>query len=110
MRFGFNGFIGDSFAEIFAGNCTALGLVCLAIDAEDLEDLVDSVELDPSQELKIDVATQSVSYREGVVQGEIPGGSHTQLLQGTWDATAVLLEAGDAIEQTAAKLPYVAGY
>jgi hypothetical protein len=33
-----------------------------------------------------------------------------QLLGGTWDATAVLLEAGDAIEATAARLPYVQGF
>ena len=110
MRFGFDGFVAGSFAEIFAGNCTAMGLVCLAIAAEDLEDLTDSIELDPTQKLEIDVATQTVSYREGVIQGEIPGGSHTQLLQGTWDATSVLLEAGDAIDETAARLPYVSGY
>ena len=33
-----------------------------------------------------------------------------QLLEGTWDATAVLLAAGDAIDATAARLPYVGGY
>ncbi|MDG2050159.1 MAG: isopropylmalate isomerase, partial [Myxococcota bacterium] len=29
VRAGFSGFIGSSFAEIFAGNCTSLGLVCI---------------------------------------------------------------------------------
>jgi hypothetical protein len=33
-----------------------------------------------------------------------------QLLEGTWDATGLLLDAGDAIEQTAARLPYVGGF
>jgi hypothetical protein len=31
-------------------------------------------------------------------------------VNGTWDSTAVLLEAGGAIEATAKKLPYVAGF
>ena len=31
MRFGFRAFVGGSFAEIFAGNCTALGLVCVTL-------------------------------------------------------------------------------
>jgi len=31
-------------------------------------------------------------------------------VRGTWDSTAVLLEAGVAIEATAQKLPYVTGY
>ena len=29
---------------------------------------------------------------------------------GTWDATALLLEAGEAIDQTAAALPYIKGF
>jgi 3-isopropylmalate/(R)-2-methylmalate dehydratase small subunit len=35
MRFGFDAFVGGSFAEIFAGNCTALGLVCAALGEDD---------------------------------------------------------------------------
>ena len=41
---------------------------------------------------------------------EIPEGARGQLLEGTWNATAVLLEAGDAIEATARGLPYANGY
>ena len=37
----------------------------------------------------------------------LPEGARQQLLEGTWNATAVLLEAGDAIEATARRLPYV---
>ena len=110
MRFGFDGFVAGSFAEIFAGNCTALGLVCLTLDADALAKLMDSVELDPAQALAIDVTAQTISYRDGVLQGTIPSGPRTQLTEGTWDATSVLLDAGDAIEETASKLPYVAGY
>ena len=51
MRFGFDAFIGASFAEIFAGNCTALGLPCLTLEPAELAALMDSVELDPGQEL-----------------------------------------------------------
>ena len=40
----------------------------------------------------------------------IPAGTRQQLLEGSWDATAVLLDAGDAIEATAERLPYVAGF
>jgi 3-isopropylmalate/(R)-2-methylmalate dehydratase small subunit len=110
MRFGFDAFVGGSFAEIFAGNCTALGLPCVVLDEADLSALMDAVELDPAQEVRVDIAAETVSSRAGVAQARIPAGTRKQLLEGTWDATAVLLDAGEAIEATAARLPYVAGY
>ncbi len=110
MRFGFRAFVGESFAEIFAGNCASLGLVCITLDETDVENLMGAVELDPSQRVKIDLAAQSVTSRFGVMRGRIPEGSRKQLMEGTWDATSVLLEAGEDIERTAQRLPYVSGY
>jgi len=110
MRFGFLAFVGESFAEIFAGNCTSLGLVCVALDEAEIEELRGSIELDPSQNVAIDVAAQTVTSRAGVMQGSIPDGTRGQLLEGRWDATAVLLEAGEAIERRADQLSYVRGY
>jgi 3-isopropylmalate/(R)-2-methylmalate dehydratase small subunit len=110
MRFGFRAFVGGSFAEIFAGNCTALGLPCITLDPADLDNLMGSVELDPAQELNIDVAAETVTSRAGVMQGSIPEGTRNRLLDGSWDATSVLLDAGDAIEKTASGLSYVNGY
>jgi 3-isopropylmalate/(R)-2-methylmalate dehydratase small subunit len=110
LRFGFRGFIGSSFAEIFAGNCTALGLACATLSDDDLAALMESVELDPEQEVAIDVEAETVTSRAGTVRAGIPSGTRQQLLEGTWDATSVLLDAGDAIEKTAARLPYVDGF
>ncbi len=107
MRFGFNGFIGGSFAEIFAGNCTAMGLVCASLDEVDLENLMGSVELDPEQEVAIDVEARSVTSRAGTVPANIPDGTRKQLLEGTWDATGMLLDGADEVTRTAERLPYV---
>ncbi len=106
MRWGFRAFVGGSFAEIFAGNCTALGLPCVTLEAAHLAALMDSVELDPTQEVRIDLEARTVSSRAGVLAAQVPDGTRTQLLEGTWDATAQLLEAGDSIESTAQRLPY----
>jgi len=45
-----------------------------------------------------------------VIKATIPDAPRNQLVGGTWDSTAVLLEAGAAIEATAKKLPYVVGW
>ncbi len=110
MRAGFRAFVGGSFAEIFAGNCTALGLACVALARGDLAALMDAVELDPAQQVVVDIAARTVTSRAGIASAEIDDGTRQQLLEGTWNATAVLLEAGQAIEATAKSLPYMTGF
>ena len=110
LRRGFRAFVGGSFAEIFAGNCTALGLPCLVLGADDLDALMNAVEARPDQIVTVDVAARSVTCDAGTFAAQIPDGTRTQLLEGSWNATAVLLDAGDAIERTAESLPYVSGF
>jgi 3-isopropylmalate/(R)-2-methylmalate dehydratase small subunit len=110
MRRGFRAFVGASFAEIFAGNCLALGLPCFTLAPADLARLMDSVSLDPTQTLVLDLEARSVEYRGGRLAAGLPDGARRQLLEGTWNATAVLLEAGERIEQTAARLAYGTGW
>jgi 3-isopropylmalate/(R)-2-methylmalate dehydratase small subunit len=110
MRHGFRAFVGASFAEIFFGNCTAMGLPCVTLEPADLARLMDAVEADPAQQVVVDLALRSVSCRAGTFPAGIPDGVRGQLLEGSWNATSVLLEAGDAIDACARRLPYVAGF
>ena len=110
LRRGFAAFVGGSFAEIFASNCTALGLPCAQLAAPELARLMDSLELDPAQELVLDLAAQTLASRLGVLPVQLSEGARRQLLDGSWNATAVLLEAGAAIEATAARLPYLSDF
>ena len=107
MRWGFRAFVGISFAEIFAGNCTALGLPCFRLSEKDLETLANSVEKDPRQKITLDLEARQLRYAGGTLAADIPDGTRQQLLAGTWNATAVLLEAGDTIEKVAGQLSYM---
>jgi 3-isopropylmalate/(R)-2-methylmalate dehydratase small subunit len=110
MRSGFDAFVGGSFAEIFFGNCTALGLPCVTLSPADLSALMDSVTVRPDEPLVVDLVARAVHHSGTRWALAIPDGTREQLLEGTWNATAVLLGAGDAIEATAARLPYVSGF
>jgi 3-isopropylmalate/(R)-2-methylmalate dehydratase small subunit len=110
MRRGFNAFVGGSFAEIFAGNCVALGLPCVTLGDDDRAKLMDSLDLDRDQEVVVDLEARTVTSRAGTMTCETPDGARQQLLGGSWNATSVLLEAGDAIEATAGRLPYVGDF
>ena len=110
MRAGFDAFVGESFAEIFAGNCTALGLLVVTLEPEDLATLMDSVELDPEQELVVDLEARTVTSRAGTMSAGVRDGTRKALLEGSWNASAVLLEAGSEIERTGSTLPYMSGF
>jgi 3-isopropylmalate/(R)-2-methylmalate dehydratase small subunit len=110
MRCGFDAFIGGSFAEIFLGNCTALGLVCVTLPPAKLAALMDAVSLAPDDAVEIDLEAREVRHRGKIYAAAIPDGARQQLLEGSWNAVAVLLGAGDAIEKTAARIPYVSGF
>jgi 3-isopropylmalate/(R)-2-methylmalate dehydratase small subunit len=110
MRWGIRAIVGGSFGEIFFGNCVMLGIPCLVTSQEDLEWLQREIGRSPQTPITVDVETQEVRFGDRVIQATIPDGPRNQLVGGTWDSTAVLLEAGESIEATAKRLPYVKGY
>jgi len=110
LRFGFEAFVGGSFAEIFAGNCTALGLPAVVLAPDDLDALMNAVAARPEQTVTVDVRARTVTCDVGTFDATLPDGTREQLLEGSWNATAVLLDAGDAIEDAARALPYVSGW
>jgi 3-isopropylmalate/(R)-2-methylmalate dehydratase small subunit len=109
-QWGIRAIVGGSFAEIFFGNCTMLGIPCVSIDNEDVLWLQRAVGRDPRQSITVDLEKQEVRFGDRVIKGRIPDGARHQLVSGAWNATGVLLEAGDAIEATARRLPYVSGF
>ena len=87
-----------------------MGLVCVTLPEADLAKLMDSVELDPQQEVTIDLEARTIQYRGGTLPAGVADGTRVQLLEGTWDAMGLLVDAGDRIEATGNALPYISGY
>jgi 3-isopropylmalate/(R)-2-methylmalate dehydratase small subunit len=110
LRWGIKALVGESFADIFFGNCVALGMPCVTADPAVIEDLMAAVEGDPAHDLTVDVEGLAITYRGKSYPVTMPCGTRKQLLEGTWDATRVLLDAADAVRATAARLPYVRGF
>ncbi|MGH7431529.1 MAG: 3-isopropylmalate dehydratase small subunit [Candidatus Methylomirabilales bacterium] len=109
-RWGIRGIVGGSFAEIFFGNATAIGVPCLAVAPEDVEWLMGAVARQPEREIVLDVEPERVRLGDRTIPARLPEAARKQLLTGTWNATAVLLEAGEEIERVAQGLPYLRGY
>jgi len=96
-RFGFRAVIAQSFAEIFFGNCTTLGIPCVCASAEDIARIAAAVEANPKLEVTVDVAKQEVRFGDQTAKVSLPATAHDALTSGRWDPIGELLEAKDAI-------------
>lgn len=110
LRWGIKALVGESFADIFFGNCVTLGIPCVTADERDVAALMQAVEEDPTQDLTVDVDALRATYRGRNYAVTLPAGARTRLLEGTWDATRILLQAQEAVQRTAARLPYVRAF
>jgi len=109
-RWGIQGLVGESFADIFFGNCVALGMPCAIASEADIGRLIRAVEEDPAHDLVIDLEKVTASFRDLEIPVQMPDGARQQLLAGTWDATRTLLDAADRVRSTAERLPYVRAF
>jgi 3-isopropylmalate/(R)-2-methylmalate dehydratase small subunit len=110
QRWGVRGLVAGSFAEIFFGNCVALGMPCVTADMADVDWLLRAIAREPDRELTLDLERGEVRFGDRRISVRLPEGAKAELTKGTWNATGVLLEAGEAIERTAHALPYVKGF
>src|SRR5262249_57870310 len=101
--------VGVSFAEIFFGNCVTIGIPCVTASEQDIEWLQKAVGRDPQRPVMVDVQQQQIRFGDRVISATMPHGPRHQLVTGTWDSTAVLLEAGSAIQEKASPPPPAAG-
>lgn len=108
-RRGIRAVIGQSFSEIFFGNAVALGMPCLSAPRESLESLMAAAEADPSTEIALDLRTMRATARGRSYDVTLPSAARDSFLDGSWDATGLLLNDYDAVRAVAARLPYVAG-
>ncbi len=105
---GFRAVIAQSFAEIFFGNCATLGIPCVIATAADIEALGAAVNADPALEITIDVSACEVRYGGRTIRVTIPSTARDSFLSGQWDPIGELLDGAGAVEETAAKLAYMA--
>ncbi len=107
MRWGIDAIIGESFAEIFAGNCLALGIPTVTADSETIEALQDWVDENPDGDIEVDIEAETVTYGETSVDVTVDDAQRKALVDGVWDTTALMKSNEEAIRDTAERLPYV---
>lgn len=107
LRAGFNAVIAGSFAEIFYGNSTNLGVVCVTASDADRAVLSAAIEANPQLEIVIDVEAEQVRFDGQSIACGIKPGARDSLLSGTFDTLDELLQGAEKVTAVAGQLPYM---
>jgi 3-isopropylmalate/(R)-2-methylmalate dehydratase small subunit len=107
MRWGIDAIVGESFAEIFAGNCLALGIPTVTVSPDEAEALQDFIDENPDAEIDVDVENETVSYGETIVEATVDDAQRKALVEGVWDTTALMKSNANTVREKAESLAYV---
>ncbi|PZO61154.1 MAG: isopropylmalate isomerase [Phormidesmis priestleyi] len=107
-RWGIQALVGESFAEIFFGNCVAMGVPCVTADTAGVTALQKQIADNPTVQVTVDLDEMTATAGDLSVPVAMGAGPRQMFVKGTWDACAQLVAQAEAIAQTASRLPYVA--
>jgi 3-isopropylmalate/(R)-2-methylmalate dehydratase small subunit len=107
-RYGFRAVVAESFAEIFFGNSTTLGLPCVTVSRHDLARIRNIVESEPKSEMTIDLTKETIRLGSDEFPGSILPSARDALINGRWDPIAELLEGRALVEERVGQMSYMA--
>lgn len=107
QKWGIQAIIGESFAEIFFGNCLAMGVPCVTAEPETVKQLQRILEENPQAPITVDLEAMEVRSGDFQASVSMPEGVRQTLITGTWDSCGQLVKQVDQVRETAAKLPYL---
>lgn len=110
MRWGIDAIVAESFAEIFFGNCIALGVIPVCASRSNLEALSSAVQADPTLPVTVDLQALEVTYGDKKFPCTIPESAREAFVSGQWDFLGQLLENRPKIEDRIQQVPYLSSF
>ncbi|HLD86999.1 MAG TPA: 3-isopropylmalate dehydratase small subunit [Candidatus Nanoarchaeia archaeon] len=107
LRHGIRAIIGESFAEIFEDNCTAIGIPAVTASKGDIENLMNVIKENPALEISIDIEKGEASYLDFSIAVSQKESARRVLTSGAWDSTSLLLKEKQSVGKVAQRLPYL---
>jgi 3-isopropylmalate/(R)-2-methylmalate dehydratase small subunit len=107
-RSGFRAIVAESFAEIFFGNATTLGLPCVTVSRHDLGRIRKIVESEPKSKMTINLGKEMIRLGSDEFRASILPSAADALINGRWDPIAELLEGRASVEERVGQMPYMA--
>jgi 3-isopropylmalate/(R)-2-methylmalate dehydratase small subunit len=106
-KWGIRAIVGESFGEIFFGNCVAIGIACVTAQGATLKHLHSALVETPLTPMTVDLEAMQVRFGDFCAAVSIGEGSRQMLIKGTWDDCGQLITQVNQIRATASNLPYL---
>lgn len=106
-KYGLKAVVAENFAEIFFGNATNIGLVCVNAARADIQRVATAIAADPAIELTVDLAAGQIRFGAESVPLTMRESARDALVNGRWDPIGELLEGLPATQALTASLPYL---
>lgn len=107
-RWGIKAIVGESFAEIFFGNCVAMGIPCVTTTSANIKSIQNLLQQNPDINMTVDLADLQVQCGRYNTAVKIGSGAKQMLVTGKWDTCNLLTKNTAEIQETSKKLPYLA--
>ena len=105
-HWGIRGIVAGSFAEIFFGNSTTLGIPCMSASEDVRRELSERIAADPGLEVTLDVKNLEIRAGDQTYPASLPASAHQALTEGRWDPIAELLQSTEATKAVDQALSY----
>ena len=106
-KWGIQGIIGESFAEIFLGNCVSIGIPCVTAEPEAIKAVQEALKANPKAAINLDLESMKVNCGELTIDVNMNAGSRQSFITGMWDSCGQLIANIEQIRATATQLPYL---
>ena len=104
-RSGVQAIVAETFAEIFFGNSSGIGLPCVRASREDIARAIDITTTAPDTQWTVNLEDMTLSCATASFPITMPSEPREALMQGKWDAVVELMNAPEAVAALAASLP-----
>lgn len=105
-RAGVKAIIAESFAEIFFGNATTIGLPCVVLTNSEIEEINKETENKSNVECVIDIANKCVNIGNKSYYFKMPDDVRNSFLNGTYDSLSILIKNLNLIKEFEKQVPY----
>ncbi len=105
-RYGIQAVLAPSFAEIFRGNCKAIGIATMTLSEAAVTSLQTAILEAPKQPVSVDLVNRQVVAGDMTLAVDMPDSHRQAFLSGTWESIGLLVANTELIRDKDRTLPY----